>query len=111
MAERVVVGSVRADIPAARADEHVSVLARAGTTRVERIVSRGHASPEGFWYDQAEAEWVMVLEGSARLEIEGQGTLALGAGDHVLLPARCRHRVAWTDPHRDTIWLAVFYAE
>ena len=26
--------------------------------RIERIVSEGHVSPEGFWYDQDEPEWV-----------------------------------------------------
>jgi len=25
------------------------------------------------------------------------------------LPAKCRHRVDWTDPDEPTVWLAVFY--
>jgi cupin 2 domain-containing protein len=77
--------------------------------RMERIVSLGQASPEGFWYDQKEAEWVMVLTGGARLTIAGESEdRDLGPGDAMYLPVGCRHRVAWTDPTRPTIWLALF---
>lgn len=79
--------------------------------RIERILSQGHQSPASGWYDQEEHEWVLVLQGSARLEFEGQGEIALGAGDHVLIPAHARHRVTWTDPERITVWLAVFYRD
>jgi cupin 2 domain-containing protein len=89
-------------------EEWVDVLARVGGTRIERIVSRGHRSPEGFWYDQREWEWVVVVSGRARLELEGQGEIALAAGDWLEIPARARHRVTWTDPSCPTVWLAVF---
>lgn len=78
--------------------------------RIERIVSRGQRSPPGFWYDQDEDEWVTVLVGKARLDIEGRGIVELGPGDHVHLPAHLRHRVEWTEPGRMTVWLAVFWA-
>jgi len=84
------------------------ILARSPHARVERIVSRGHASPPDFWYDQEEAEWVLVVAGRARLRFQPERTLELGPGDHVLIPPHQRHRVEWTDPARDTIWLAVF---
>jgi len=77
--------------------------------RIERIVSAGQASPEGFWYDQDEHEWVLLLAGSAGLDIEGEGVRILKAGDFVLLPAHQRHRVAWTDVSVKTVWLAVFF--
>ena len=77
--------------------------------RIERIVSAGQASPEGFWYDQDEHEWVLLLAGSAGLDIEGEGVRTLKAGDFVLLPAHQRHRVAWTDVSVKTVWLAVFF--
>jgi cupin 2 domain-containing protein len=35
--------------------------------RIERIVSTGQASPPGFWYEQPQAEWVLLLQGEARL--------------------------------------------
>ena len=80
-----------------------------GRLRIVRVVSRGHASPPDFWYDQEDHEWVSVLAGRARLEVEERGIVELGPGDHILLTAHLRHRVFWTDPGVDTIWLAVFY--
>ena len=100
-----------ADTPASMPEELVTALFAQPGVRLERIVSRGHASPPGFWYDQEDGEWVAVIQGAARLEIEGQGERALGAGDHLFLPAHCRHRVSWTDPDRDTIWIALFVPE
>lgn len=77
--------------------------------RIERIVSRGQSSPPGFWYDQDEGELVLVLTGRARLLLEGEPERELGAGDWVDIPPHLRHRVTFTDPTHDTIWLAVFY--
>jgi cupin 2 domain-containing protein len=97
-----------ADLPEAGPDEQLQTLARRGTTRVERIVSHGHASPPGFWYDQPQDEWVMVASGRAALELEGEAEpMLLGPGDFVHIPARRRHRVAWTAPDQPTVWLAV----
>lgn len=89
--------------------EMVQTLAAGTNVRIERIVSRGHASPEGFWYDQPDAEWVMVVSGRARLQIADQADeIAMGPGDTLLLPAHCRHRITWTEPDQPTVWLAVF---
>jgi len=89
--------------------ETVDTLLSGDGIRLERIVSYGHASPAGFWYDQAEAEWVMVVTGRARLTIEGEtDDRELGPGDTLFLPAHCRHRVAWTAPDQATVWLALF---
>ena len=98
------------DLPDARTAEIIETLLTAPGVRIERIVSFGQANPEGFWYDQRESEWVLVLAGAARLrfadEAEARG---LGPGDHVHIAAHRRHRVEWTDPGRPTVWLAVFY--
>lgn len=80
-----------------------------GSVRIERIVSLGHTSPETGWYDQAENEWVLVLEGAGTLAFEDGLRVTLEKGDHLNIPAHTRHRVVWTDPDRPTIWLAVFY--
>jgi cupin 2 domain-containing protein len=78
--------------------------------KIERIVSKGHSSPESFWYDQERNEWVIVLKGSAVLLFEGEDEpLRLKPGDHVNIPARRRHRVEWTDPETETVWLAVHF--
>ena len=86
----------------------MEVLASGGEARVERIVSEGHTSPEGFWYDQDEWEWVAVLQGSAELEFEGHGCVGLFAGEWVLIPAHERHRVTRTSTAPQCVWLAVF---
>lgn len=103
--------SLLADLPPALADELVEVLDRSDGVRVERIVSHGHASPPGFWYDQEERELVVVVEGAAAVAVEGRGApIRMERGDWVLLEPHVRHRVEWTDPKRSTVWLAVFYA-
>jgi cupin 2 domain-containing protein len=97
-------------IPPPVKDELSNILVDDQHIRIERIVSHGHASPPGFWYDQEEAEWVIVLKGRALLAIEGDAPpVALAAGDYLNIPPHCRHRVEWTDPETDTVWLAVFY--
>jgi len=91
-------------------EEMIQEIVSAEHVRVERIVSRGHASPPGFWYDQDRREWVAVLRGRARLRFEVDSRVVeLGVGDHVTIAAHERHRVEWTDPDRHTVWLAVFY--
>ncbi len=96
-------------LPNAASEEITEVLLSSPNVRLERIVSRGQASPKDFWYDQSQAEWVMLLAGRARLAIEqDEHEHDLGPGDCPYLPAHCRHRVAWTDPAQDTVWLALF---
>ncbi len=51
------------DIPDCLTEELVTILAENQHVRIERIVSNGHSSPNGFWYDQEEFEWVIVLKG------------------------------------------------
>ncbi len=95
-------------IPEPLREELSETLVCAGSIRIARIVSHGHASPEGFWYDQPEHEWVVVLRGAARLHFEDE-SVELQPGDFVNIPAHRKHRVAWTTPDEPTIWLAVFY--
>ena len=98
-----------ADIPDFLQQEEFTDLLSHEGVRVERIVSQGHATPEGEWYDQGENEWVMVLQGAGRLVFESGKELLLEVGDYVDIPAHERHRVIWTHPTETTIWLAVFY--
>ena len=98
------------DVPAYLPEELVQLLASSNSVRIERIVSHGHASPPGFWYDQPWHEWVVVLSGAAKLRLEGDEQLIeMNAGDFVNIPAHQRHRVEWTTPDEPTIWLAVHY--
>jgi cupin 2 domain-containing protein len=100
--------NIFANVPTALPDELVEVLAATDAVRIERIVSMGHASPEGFWYDQETDEWVLLLRGAARLRFErDEQPVAMKPGDFLQIPAHRRHRVEWTDPQQPTIWLAV----
>lgn len=104
-------GNLLADLPPAGRDELFQEILQRPGVRIERIVSSGQATPAGEWYDQGWDEWVLLLSGSAGLLLEGEeGPRTLAPGDYLLLPARCRHRVEWTDPDLKTVWLAVHFA-
>ena len=101
-----------ANLPTDLPEELVDVLAENKHVRIERIVSTGHASPDGFWYDQEEAECVVALKGEAKLLFEGDDEpIHMKPGDHINIPAHRKHRVEWTTPDEPTVWLAVFYKE
>lgn len=104
------VRNIHAGVPPELTDELFETILQTDFFRLERIVSRGHATAPGRWYDQDHDEWVIVLTGRARLRIEGEAELVeLAPGDHILLPARRRHRVEWTEPKTETLWLALHY--
>jgi len=97
-------------IPSRLPEELVEIIQTGDRVRIERIVSRGHASPKGFWYDQDDHEWVLVLTGAATLLIEGQpDPVRLRPGDYLNIPAHTRHRIENTDPKQETVWLAIHY--
>ena len=99
-----------AELPVAAAEEQFLQLASRPGLKIERIVSTGQSSPPGFWYDQAQGEWVMVLAGAARLRFEDESEPRfLEPGDWLEIAPHRRHRVEWTDPVRHTVWLAVHY--
>ena len=93
--------------PLPDAEEFTDLIPDRGV-KIERIVSHGRTSPAGEWYDQERDEWVVLIQGEAVLEYETGGKLRLDAGDHVLIPAHCRHRVDFTSRTPPCIWLAVF---
>lgn len=98
-------------LPDATQGEIFEALVNTGAVLIERIVSHGQASAPDHWYEQLRAEWVLVLQGAARLQWEDGSLVALTAGDHVLIPAGRRHRVDWTDPASPTVWVAVHFGE
>lgn len=96
-------------IPADLPEELFDSLVDSSAVRIERIVSRGHRSPQSGWYDQPQNEWVIVLKGQAVLAFDQGESVTLKAGDFIAIPAHRRHRVEWTPQDIDTIWLAVHY--
>jgi cupin 2 domain-containing protein len=113
--------NILASLPDAGQGEVFETLALGQGVLIERIVSRGQRSAEGFWYEQEREEWVMVVRGRAtlRFEIDGEAdrevrtvrieSIDLEHGDCVTIPAMQRHRVEWTDPEQETVWLAIHY--
>jgi cupin 2 domain-containing protein len=106
-------GNLWVALPPAGDEEQVQALLSQPGIRIERIVSHGQASPPGFWYDQEEGEFVLLLAGAATLSLQiADGvheTVALCPGDWLHLPAHCRHRVDATAHGQPTVWLAIFF--
>jgi cupin 2 domain-containing protein len=97
-----------ANVPEGLIEEEITILAEFPGARIERIVSTGQASQPGFWYDQEQTEWVVLLSGSAGFLFEGEvAQRTLLPGDYLEIPAHARHRVEWTDANEPTVWLAV----
>lgn len=95
-------------IPPTLQEELLQTLAESGSVRIERIVSDGHATPPGEWYDQGWDEWVLLVSGEATLLFDDDAVpQILKPGDNVMIPAGCRHRVERTDTLQKTIWLAI----
>ena len=106
------VSNLLENIPTDLPEELIEVLASSlssNNVRIERIVSHGHTSPEGFWYDQDQDEFILLLKGKAELEFsDPDETIMLVEGDSLIIPAHQRHRVSWTKPEKETIWLVVY---
>lgn len=100
--------NIFAQIPQHLPEELFETLLISPNLKIERIISHGHNSAPDDWYDQEQSEWVLVLQGAARLQLE-DGYINLTAGDYLNIPAHQKHRVDWTTPETATIWLAIFY--
>jgi cupin 2 domain-containing protein len=108
--EMLMKGTLFQDIPVELPEENFDTICLSENVKIERIVSRGHASPEGFWYDQERNEFVLIVQGSAGLKLENERDIVvLRAGDYLNIGAHVKHRVEWTDPKCETIWFAVHY--
>ncbi|MEH6634383.1 MAG: cupin domain-containing protein [Halioglobus sp.] len=101
--------NIYATLPDAFHGEVFDSLLESRNVTIQRIVSRGHASPESGWYDQVKNEWVMVLRGSASIAYPDKVSVTLREGDYINIEAHEKHRVEWTDPEVQTVWLAVHY--
>ena len=102
-------GNVYDQIPNDLAEEQFTDLLSTPGLRIERIISKGHSSPESGWYDQDEHEWIIVLRGAGIVLFEDGREVKLSRGDFLNIPSNTRHKVKWTAPSEITVWLAVFY--
>lgn len=102
--------NIFANIPSGQDTELFEQLAEGGKFQLERIVSHGQATPSGEWLEQDRQEWVLLLSGAAGLLFEGESNpLSMAPGDYLHIPAHTRHRVEWTAPGQDTVWLALHF--
>ncbi len=90
-------------------EELFESLLQGRNIRVERIVSCGQVTPPNQWYDAQQDEWVMVLQGTARLTLLDTEitTIEMEAGSYLLIPAHQKHRVEFTSQDPPCIWLAI----
>lgn len=103
-------GDIFAEIPSNLNEEVFEVIANKGSTRIERIVSKGHSSPKNFWYNQKEDEFVILLSGAATILFKESGKEEiLEPGDYLIIPAYVEHKVISTDSNEESVWLALFY--
>lgn len=103
------IGNIYAGIPLSLEKEIFEQLAGNEYIAIERILSKGQKSPPSGWYDQEKNEWVLVLKGKAILTFERQERIMLNEGDFINIPPHMKHKVEWTDPAKETIWLVVHY--
>lgn len=101
--------NIFASIPTENKEEIFEEILSKDGVKIERIISDGHVTPDGKWYEQKDDEWVMLVQGEAILEFENSKEVKLFAGDYINIPALKKHRVSWTKPNFKTIWLAVHY--
>jgi cupin 2 domain-containing protein len=99
--------NIFAHIPPNLPEELFETLYQKTGVKIERIVSKGHATPSSAWYDQDWDEWVILLQGSAVLQFADDVYYHLKPGDYCLIPAHRKHRVSQTDSTIETVWLAI----
>ena len=97
------------NIPCKLEQEIFESIIKDRAVSIERIISKGQTCPESGWFDQEKNEWVIILKGKAIVVFENQMPIPLNEGDFINIPSHTKHRVAWTDPDSETIWLAVHY--
>jgi cupin 2 domain-containing protein len=101
--------NIFSQIPSELKDELFEEIVSKDSLKIERIISKGHTTAEGEWYNQESDEWVIVLSGEAILEFENSHDVKLKEGDYLNIPAHTKHRVSWTKANVETVWLAIHY--
>lgn len=99
------------ELPLNKEEEFFEIIKKGkGHFKIERIVSTGQTTPENQWYDQETDEWVVLLQGEAKILFEStekQSISTLNKGDHLFIKAHVKHRVIYTSIDPCCIWLAI----
>ncbi len=102
--------NIFSEIPDDLKDEIFQNLFEKENLKIERIISNGQTTPEDFWYDQNQNEFVILLKGKAKILFEiDLEEVELNTGDYILIEARKKHKVIFTSKNETTIWLAVHF--
>ncbi len=101
--------NIYSEIPTSLKEEFFEILQSSESIKIERIVSYGHTTREGEWYDQEQNEWVILLSGEAILSFLHEDEVRLKAGEYINIPAHQKHRVSWTMPNQQSVWLVIHY--
>ncbi len=102
-------GNIFDSIPDNLDEEVFDFLLQNNHFKIERIISKDQSSPKFGWYNQDKNEWVIVLKGEALISFENDEEVNLKVGSYLDIPAHTKHKVKWTDPETETIWLAITY--
>lgn len=92
-------------------EEYTETMLSGDNWRLERIISRGHVSPEGFWYEQNEDEWGRGAPRRGRNHVGRRNEMHVKKRRKRAYSAKCRHRVSRTSENPECIWLCFFAAE
>ena len=101
--------SILKDIPKDLKDEFFEDILVSENLQIERIVSYGHTSPKEGWHNQNKNEWVILIDGEAIISFKDSDDIKLKKGDYLNIERNVEHKVSWTKPKSETIWLAIFY--
>jgi cupin 2 domain-containing protein len=101
-------GNLFEDIRFPTGNAELFEIIRNDKVRIERIISTGQTTPEGEWYDQDEDEFVVLMQGQARIKYQEGNELLLTAGDYVMIPSHTRHRVSYTSEEPCCVWMAIY---
>lgn len=97
------------NIPSSLHEEVFQTIIKNENVKIERIISYGQHTPQEFWYDQTEDEFVLVLEGEAKIAYDDENLYHLKKGDSLYIKAHQKHQVRYTS--NPTIWLAIFISK
>ncbi len=107
MSDNLIKKNLFENIPESFPEEIFDIILQKPGIRIERIISRGNSSPENFWYDQENDELAFLIQGESIIEFAGGNEIKMYKGDFIFIPAHNKHRVKWTNPDINNIWIAV----
>jgi cupin 2 domain-containing protein len=89
--------------------ENYSKILLGNSFHLEKIISKGYATPENKWIIEKTNEFVMLLKGKAELLFENGQNIKLSEGDYLVIPKYTKHKVTRTSRKPICYWLTIHY--